>query len=447
MEHPEARPHFTFFDLVSQQSALSLPPPACPWVLTHQRQAEPPAWCTFPERVLQPPCSTWWVLGRSHSGDEQGDGRQKLEMHFLKRAAGLWLHAAFSLPFFFIFPALRLIGISFWELLSSLLLLWDAGTQFRCGLFPCNAVFLLVSLACCSAQLFIASFLCWFALLLPFPVFPYHHLPCFTRTFATAAGAGGSYTATCFAVARMYPHLIPQSVPCSFAQASRPAIASSGRSHLQLGQEREPGIQWNLKKMEGQVGRVPWSGDVRKVLGKSPGQSPVAPPSQWNFMEETDLSMKKLLGAGGGKKKVTIFLRAHLPEPSFAGWDVPQRQQRRAGRCVAVTKYFVAEVLWVLLSALQMPPGLSPFRKLSKLQVSLSCLHLTGGWHRAAQPSVQHRHSPGALLLPPSCSLISLSLWLLVSLHAHLSSYLHAHLHAAQRGLGLAESHCCYSYN
>lgn len=41
--------------------------------------------------------------------------------------------------------------------------------------------------------------------------------------------------------------------------------------------------------MEGKVDRVPRSGDVRKVLGSSPGELSVAPLSQRNFMEEAGL--------------------------------------------------------------------------------------------------------------------------------------------------------------
>lgn len=42
--------------------------------------------------------------------------------------------------------------------------------------------------------------------------------------------------------------------------------------------------------MEGEVDRVLWSGDVRNVLGNSPGELLVAPPSQRNFMEEAGLA-------------------------------------------------------------------------------------------------------------------------------------------------------------
>lgn len=47
--------------------------------------------------------------------------------------------------------------------------------------------------------------------------------------------------------------------------------------------------------MKGEVDWVPWSGDVRKVLGNSPGELLVAPLSQRNFMEEA------VLGTGGVK--------------------------------------------------------------------------------------------------------------------------------------------------
>lgn len=71
---------------------------------------------------------------------------------------------------------------------------------------------------------------------------------------------------------------------------------------------------------------------MKKVLGNSPGDLPVAPLRQRNFLKEDSLGpwhrgIKNLL-EGKTKKKVNIFLRSHPPGTHLCRMgSVPAQEQ------------------------------------------------------------------------------------------------------------------------
>lgn len=124
-------------------------------------------WLPIWKLILSSPPGAFPQFSSSGFWDQQVGWPQRLEMSFLQEQPGFWTSTPSFFPFFLSFHALRWIVwvISLCELLPSLLLLWNAGTQRRCVLFPRNAVLLLVSLWCFSGQLSVLVF----SLLHPLP--------------------------------------------------------------------------------------------------------------------------------------------------------------------------------------------------------------------------------------------------------------------------------------
>lgn len=104
--------------------------------------------------------------------------------------------------------------------------------------------------------------------------------------------------------------------------------------------------------MEAQIDRVPWSGDVRKVLDiQQPWGIACCLPKPEEFYGGRwpwQRSMKKFWGEEK-KKKVNIFLRAWLPALSPTGSDVLEHQHKSRTKC-GHNKVFVAMIHLVLLS-------------------------------------------------------------------------------------------------
>lgn len=112
--------------------------------------------------------------------------------------------------------------------------------------------------------------------------------------------------------------------------------------------------------MEGEVDRVLWSGDVRNVLGNSPGGTACCPSEPEEFYGGSwpcHSSMKKFgRGGGGGEEKGKYFLKGLAPcTASPRGQTCSSTSTRRAGQSVAIIKHFVAVIHLVLLSALHFP--------------------------------------------------------------------------------------------